>query len=53
MFRNRKKFRKHALSENDENKIKRKRKRSRKQTKFHSNIEYEFVSKNDLKENAD
>ena len=52
MFKDREKSRKHALSENDENKIKRKRGKSRKQTKSHSNIEYKFVSKNDLEKNA-
>ena len=53
MFKNRKRFRKHALSENDKIKIKKKRERLRKQTEFHSNVEYKFVSKNDFKENAD
>ena len=53
MFRNREKSRKHALLKNDENKIKRKRERLQKQIKFHSNVEYKFVSKNDFKENAD
>ena len=52
MFKDREKFRKYALSENDENKIKRKRERSRKQTKSHSNVEYKSVSKNDFEENA-
>ena len=52
MFKNQKRFRKHALSENDENKVKRKRGRSRKQTEFHSNVEYKFISKNDLEEDA-
>ena len=52
MFKDRKKSRKHALSENDENKIKRKREKSRKQTKLHLNIEYKFVLKDNLKENA-
>ena len=53
MFKNRKRFRKHALSENDENKIKKKRGRSRKQTESHSNAEYKFVSKDDLEKDAD
>ena len=53
MFKNWKKLRKHALSENDENKIKKKREKSRKQAEFHSNVEYKFVLKDDLKENAD
>ena len=53
MFKDRERFRKHALSKNNENKIKKKRKRSRKQTKSHSNAEYKFVSKNNLEENAD
>ena len=53
MFKDREKLRKHALSENDKNKIKKKRERSRKQTKSHSNAEYKFVSENDLEENAD
>ena len=52
MFKNREKPRKHALSENDENKIKRKREKSRKQTKPHSNAEYKSVLKDDLEENA-
>ena len=53
MFKNREKFRKHALLENDENKVKRKREKSRKQAEFHSNVEYKFVLKDDLEENAD
>ena len=52
MFKNRKKFRKHALLKNDEIKIKRKREKSQKQTKPHSNVEYKFVSKNDLEEDV-
>ena len=52
MFKNRKKFQKHALLKNDENKIKKKREKSRKQTKFHLNVEYKFVLKNDFKKNA-
>ena len=52
MFKNRKKFQKHALSKNDKNKIKKKRERSRKQTKSHSNAEYKFILKNDFEENA-
>ena len=53
MFKDRKKLRKHALSENNKNKIKRKRERLQKQTEFYSNIEYKFVLKNNLEENAD
>ena len=53
MFRSRKRPRKHALSKNDENKIKKKRGRSRKQTESHSNVEYKSASKDDLEENAD
>ena len=53
MFKSREKSRKHALSKNDENKIKKKRERSRKQTKSHSNAEYKFASKDDLEKNAD
>ena len=53
MFRGRKKFRKHALSENDKNKIKRKREKSRKQTESHSNVKYKFVLKDDFEEDAD
>ena len=53
MFRGRRRLRKHALSKNDENKIKRKRERSRKQTEFHSNAEYKSVLKNDFEEDAD
>ena len=53
MFKSREKPRKHALSENNENKIKKKRERSRKQTKSHSNAKYKSVSKDDLEENAD
>ena len=52
MFKSREKLRKHTLSENNENKIKRKRERSRKQTEFHLNVEYKSVSKNDLEENV-
>ena len=52
MFKSREKLRKHALSENDKNKIKRKRGESWKQTEFHSNAEYKFASKDDLEENA-
>ena len=52
MFKGREKPRKHALPENNENKIKRKRERSWKQTKPHSNAEYKPASKDDLKENA-
>ena len=53
MFKDREKFCKHALSKNNKNKIKRKRGRSRKQTKSHLNVEYKFVLKDDLEENAD
>ena len=53
IFKDREKFCKHALSENDENKIKKKREKSRKQTEFHSNAEYKFVLKDDFKEDAD
>ena len=53
MFKNRKRFRKHILSKNDEIKIKRKRERSRKQIESHLNAEYKFVLKDDLEENAD
>ena len=53
MFKDREKSPKHALSENDENKIKRKRGKSRKQAESHSNVEYKSVSKDDLEENAD
>ena len=53
MFKSRRKSRKHALSENDENKTKKKRGKSRKQTEFHLNIEYKFALKDDLEENAD
>ena len=52
MFKNREKSRKHALSENDENKVKRKREKSRKQTKFHSNAEYKSASNDDFEKNA-
>ena len=52
MFKGREKFRKHALSENDENKIKKKRGKSRKQTESHSNAEYKSALKDDLEENA-
>ena len=52
MFKDREKSRKHALSENDENKIKRKREKSRKQIEFYLNVEYKFASKNDFEENA-
>ena len=52
MFKNRERFRKHALSKNDEIKIKRKREKSRKQAKSHSNVEYKFVLKDDLEKNA-
>ena len=52
MFKSRQKSRKHALSKNDKNKIKKKRERLRKQTKFHQNVKYKFVLKNNLKENA-
>ena len=52
MFKNWKRFRKHALSENDKIKIKRKREKSRKQTEFHSNIEYKSVSKDDFEEDV-
>ena len=52
MFKSREKLRKHALSENDKNKIKRKRRRLQKQTKSHLNVEYKFVSKNDLEKDA-
>ena len=51
MFKNRERFWKHALSENNENKIKRKRERLQKQIKSHLNVEYKFISKNNLKEN--
>ena len=53
MFKNREKFRKHALSEDNENKIKKKREKSRKQTESHSNAEYKLFWKDNLKENAD
>ena len=53
MFKNREKLRKYALSKNNKIKIKRKCEKLQKQTKFHSNIKYKFVLKNDLKENAD
>ena len=53
MFKNRERFRKHALSKNDEIKIKKKCGRSRKQTEFHLNVEYKFVLKDDLKKDAD
>ena len=52
MFKSQEKSRKHALSENDEIKIKKKREKSRKQTKFHSNVEYKFVLKDDLEKDA-
>ena len=52
MFKNREKLRKHALSENDENKIKKKREKSWKQTEFHLNIEYKFALKDDLEKDA-
>ena len=52
MFKNRKRLRKHALLKNDENKIKKKREKSRKQTKFHLNVEYKFALKDDLKKNV-
>ena len=52
MFKSRERFRKHALSKNDKNKIKRKRERSRKQAEFHLNAEYKFALKDDLEENA-
>ena len=52
MFKSREKFYKHALSENDKNKIKRKREKSRKQTKSHLNAEYKFALKDDLEKNA-
>ena len=53
MFKSRERFRKHALLENDKNKIKKKHEKSRKQAESHSNAEYEFVSKDDLEEDAD
>ena len=53
MFKDREKLRKHALLKNDENKIKRKRERSWKQTKSHSNVEYKFALKDDFEKNAD
>ena len=53
MFKSREKSRKHALLKNNEIKIKRKRGRSRKQTKSHLNVEYKFVSKDDLEKDAD
>ena len=53
MFKSRRRSRKHALSKNNKNKIKKKRGKSRKQTKFHLNAEYKFVLKDDLEENAD
>ena len=53
MFKGREKLRKYALSENDKNKIKKKREKSWKQAKSLSNVEYKFVLKDDLKENAD
>ena len=53
MFKSREKFQKHVLSENNENKIKRKREKLRKQTKSHLNIKYKFALKDNLEENAD
>ena len=53
MLKSSKIFCKHTLSENDKNKIKRKCKRLRKRIKLHLNVEYKFISKNNLKENAD
>ena len=53
MFKDREKLRKHALSENDKIKIKKKRGRSRKQTKFHLNVEYKSVLKDDFEKDAD
>ena len=50
--KNRERFCKHALLKDDKNKIKKKRKKSRKQAKFHSNVEYKFVLKNNLEENV-
>ena len=52
MFKDRKKFRKHILLKNDEIKIKIKREKLRKQTEFYLNVEYKFISKNDLEKNA-
>ena len=52
MFKSWEKSCKHALSENNKNKIKRKRGKSRKQTEFHLNIKYKFVSNNNFKKNA-
>ena len=52
MFKNWRRFCKHALSENDENKIKRKRERSQKQTEFYLNVEYKFALKNNFEKNA-
>ena len=52
MFKNRKKFRKHALSKNDKIKIKKKREKSRKQTEFHLNVKYKFVLKDNFEEDA-
>ena len=52
MFKNREKLRKHALSENDENKIKKKREKLRNQTKSHLNVKYKSVLKDDLKKDA-
>ena len=53
MFKNRERFRKHALLKNNKNKIKKKRGKPRKQTESHSNVEYKSVSKDDLEKNAD
>ena len=53
MFKDRERFRKHALSKNDENKIKKKRERLQKQIEFYLNVEYKFVSKDDLEKDAD
>ena len=52
MFKGREKFRKHALSKNDENKIKKKREKLRKQIEFHSNVKYKFISNDDFEEDA-
>ena len=52
MFKDRERSRKHALSKNDENKIKKKRGRSRKQAEFHSNVEYKFVLKDDFEKDT-
>ena len=52
MFKNRKRFRKHTLLENNKNKIKRKRGKLRKQIESHINAEYKFILKNDLEDDV-